>query len=199
MKKIWGLVHHNNKKAQVLFAHQYDKKRKDHVLKVGDRILWFRPQDLKGDLRTFAMPFVGPYLIESLSEFHTAKIILESDDQSESIHVNVDQLSLCYPEFSPKTTLDFPKIKRWHRANRKRFPGEVYLASLAPFRHSTLLKGIIRRNREEKQLEEEVSVENVPKIIVTSICMMRSVYKIDKTFIMAGEASPQVEQREAEM
>ncbi len=112
LKKIWGLVHRNNKKAQVLFAHQYDKKQKDHVLKVGDRVLWFRPQDLKGDLRKFAMPFVGPYLIESLSEFHTAKIKLESDDQSEPIHVNVDQLSLCYPEIAPKTTLDFSKIKR---------------------------------------------------------------------------------------
>ncbi len=53
-------------------------------------MLWFRPQDLKGDLRKFAMPFVGPYLIESLSEFHTAKIKLESDDQSEPINVNVD-------------------------------------------------------------------------------------------------------------
>ncbi|MCP4458660.1 MAG: transposase family protein, partial [Cytophagales bacterium] len=111
LKKIWGLVHHNNKKAQVLFAHQYDKKRKNHVLKVGDRVLWFCPQDLKGDLRKFAMPFMGPYLITSWSEFHMAKIKLESDDQSEPIHVNVDQLSLCYPEFAPKTTLDFSRIK----------------------------------------------------------------------------------------
>ncbi|MCP4458612.1 MAG: hypothetical protein GY816_11405, partial [Cytophagales bacterium] len=128
-------------------------------------------------------------------EFHTAKIILESDDQSELIHVNVDQLSLCYPEFAPKTTLDFSKIKRRSRANRRRSPGEVQLASLSPFRHSTLLKGIILRNREEKQFE----VQSVPKIIVTSICMMRSVHNKDENFTLPGEESPRMEQREAEM
>ncbi|MCP4485902.1 MAG: hypothetical protein GY820_01030, partial [Gammaproteobacteria bacterium] len=61
------------------------------------------------------------------------------------------------------------------------------------------MKGIIRRNSEEKQLEEEVPLENVPKIVVTSICMMRSIHHTNMRFIMAGETSPQVESGEIQM
>ncbi|MCP4486111.1 MAG: hypothetical protein GY820_02150, partial [Gammaproteobacteria bacterium] len=72
---------------------------------------------------------------------HTAKIKLENDDDTESILVNVDQLSRCYPEFAPKATLDYSKKKKKRRANRKRIslPQGVYIA---PFHHLTTLTNV---------------------------------------------------------
>ncbi|MCP4487804.1 MAG: hypothetical protein GY820_10875, partial [Gammaproteobacteria bacterium] len=110
LRKVWGVVQQNNRKAQAVYAAQYDKKRGDHSFQLGDRVLWFRPQDLKGDLRKFAMPYVGPYIIVEVHGLHTAKIRLENEDDTKSILVNVDQLSCCYPEFTPKVTLDYSCI-----------------------------------------------------------------------------------------
>ncbi|MCP4494270.1 MAG: hypothetical protein GY820_44255, partial [Gammaproteobacteria bacterium] len=131
----------NNRKAQAVYAAPYDKQRGDHSFQLGDRVLWFRPQDLKGDLRKFAMPYVGPYVIVEVQGSHTAKIKLENDDDTESILVNVDQLSRCYPEFAPKATLDYSRIKKKRRANRKRIslPQEV---NIAPFHHLTTLTNV---------------------------------------------------------
>ncbi|MCP4474058.1 MAG: hypothetical protein GY821_05725, partial [Gammaproteobacteria bacterium] len=141
LRKVWGVVQQNNRKAQAVYAAQYDKKRGDHSFQLGDRVLWFRPQDLKGDLRKFAMPYVGPYVIVEVQGLHTAKIKLENDDDSESILVNVDQLSRCYPEFAPKATLDYSRIKKKRRANRKRI-GLPQEANIAPFHHLTILTNV---------------------------------------------------------
>ncbi|MCP4493950.1 MAG: transposase family protein, partial [Gammaproteobacteria bacterium] len=138
LRKVWGVVQQNNRKAQATYAAQYDKKRGDHSLQLGDRVLWFRPQDLKGDLRKFAMPYMGPYIIVEVQGLHTAKIKLENEDDTESILVNVDQLSRCCPEFAPKATLDYSRIKKKRCANRKQtsLPQEI---NIAPFHHLTTL------------------------------------------------------------
>ncbi|MCP4489853.1 MAG: hypothetical protein GY820_21425, partial [Gammaproteobacteria bacterium] len=138
---MWGVVQQNSRKAQAAYAAQYDKKREDHSFQLGDRVMWFRPQDLKGDLRKFAMPYVGPYVVVEVNGLHTAKIRLENEDDTKSILVNVDQLSRCYPEFAPKVTLNYSRIKKKRRANRKRIslPQGV---NIAPFHHLTTLTNV---------------------------------------------------------
>ncbi|MCP4494468.1 MAG: hypothetical protein GY820_45295, partial [Gammaproteobacteria bacterium] len=89
----------------------------------------------------FAMPYVGPYVIVEVQGLHTAKIRLENEEDTESILVNVDQLSRCYPEFAPKATLDYSRIKKQRRANRKRI-GLPQEANISPFHHHTILRNV---------------------------------------------------------
>ncbi|MCP4486095.1 MAG: hypothetical protein GY820_02065, partial [Gammaproteobacteria bacterium] len=142
LKKVWGVVQQNNRKAQAVYAAQYNKKRGEPTLQQGDRVLWFRPQDLKGDLRKFTMPYVGPYVIDELTGLHTAKIRLEMDEASDPILVNIDQLSRCYPEFNPQTILDFSRVKKKRCANRKRAGVPLENTNIAPFHHLTALRNV---------------------------------------------------------
>ncbi|MCP4475341.1 MAG: hypothetical protein GY821_12415 [Gammaproteobacteria bacterium] len=109
----------NAQKAQRTYAKQFDKNRKDHKLCVGDRVLWFRPQDIGGEDRRFALPFIGPYIIPELEGLNNAYIRLEKADQ-EPFLVNVDQLSRCYAGLAQDGPLQFTHTVRPRRANRRR-------------------------------------------------------------------------------
>ncbi|MCP4473277.1 MAG: transposase family protein, partial [Gammaproteobacteria bacterium] len=119
LHKMWKVVKENAQKAQRLYAKQFDKNKKGHQLQVGERVLWFRPQDLSGDDRKFALPFVGPYIVTELLGPNNVYIRLENSTQ-EPFLVNVDQLSRCYAGLSLDGPLQFTHTVRPHRANRKR-------------------------------------------------------------------------------
>ncbi|MCP4493751.1 MAG: hypothetical protein GY820_41585, partial [Gammaproteobacteria bacterium] len=66
LRKMWRIVKENAQQAQRAYVKQYDKSKKGHKLQVGERVLWFRPQDLSGEDRKFALPYIGPYIITEL-------------------------------------------------------------------------------------------------------------------------------------
>ncbi|MCP4473288.1 MAG: hypothetical protein GY821_01685, partial [Gammaproteobacteria bacterium] len=109
----------NAQKAQKGYAKQYDKNKKGHKLQVGERVLWFRPQDLSGDNRKFALPYTGPYIVTELKGLNNVYIRLENSTQEPFI-VNVDQLSRCYAGLSVEGPLQFSHTVRPRRANRRR-------------------------------------------------------------------------------
>ncbi|MCP4485769.1 MAG: transposase family protein, partial [Gammaproteobacteria bacterium] len=49
LRKMWRIVKESAQQAQRAYAKQYDKSKKGHQLQVGERVLWFRPQDLSGE------------------------------------------------------------------------------------------------------------------------------------------------------
>ncbi|MCP4474076.1 MAG: hypothetical protein GY821_05815, partial [Gammaproteobacteria bacterium] len=100
-------------------AKQYDKNKKGHKLQVGERVLWFRPQDLSGDDRKFALPYIGPYIVTELKGLNNVFIRLENSTQ-EPFLVNVDQLSRCYAGLSMEGPLQFSHTTKPRRANRGR-------------------------------------------------------------------------------
>ncbi|MCP4486216.1 MAG: hypothetical protein GY820_02690 [Gammaproteobacteria bacterium] len=82
-------------------------------------MLWFRPQDLSGDDRKFALPYIGPYIVTELKGLNNVYIRLENSTQEPFI-VNVDQLSRCYAGLSVEGPLQFSHTVRPRRANRRR-------------------------------------------------------------------------------
>ncbi|MCP4490030.1 MAG: hypothetical protein GY820_22325, partial [Gammaproteobacteria bacterium] len=106
-------------KAQKGYAKQYDKNKKGHKLQVGERVLWFRPQDLSGDDRKFALPYIGPYIVTKLKGLNNVYIRLENSTQEPFI-VNVDQLSRCYAGLSVEGPLQFSHTVSPRRANHRR-------------------------------------------------------------------------------
>ncbi|MCP4503711.1 MAG: hypothetical protein GY822_27600, partial [Deltaproteobacteria bacterium] len=119
LRQMWKVVKENAQKAQKGYAKQYDKNKKGHKLQVGERVLWFRPQDLSGDDRKFALPYVGPYIVTELKGLNNVYIRLENSTQEPFI-VNVDQLSRCYAGLSVEGPLQFSHAVQPRRANRRR-------------------------------------------------------------------------------
>ncbi|MCP4486852.1 MAG: hypothetical protein GY820_05965, partial [Gammaproteobacteria bacterium] len=119
LRKMWQVVKENAQRAQKAQAKQYDKNKKGHKLQVGERVLWFRPQDLSGDDRKFALPYIGPYIVTELKGLNNVFIRLENSTQ-EPFLVNVDQLSRCYAGLSMEGPLQFSHTTKPRRANRGR-------------------------------------------------------------------------------
>ncbi|MCP4494742.1 MAG: hypothetical protein GY820_46680, partial [Gammaproteobacteria bacterium] len=88
-------------------------------MQVGERVLWFRPQDLSGDDRKFALPYIGPYIVTELKGLNNVFIRLENSTQ-EPFLVNEDQLSRCYAGLSMEGPLQFSHTTKPRRANRGR-------------------------------------------------------------------------------
>ncbi|MCP4474346.1 MAG: hypothetical protein GY821_07225, partial [Gammaproteobacteria bacterium] len=109
----------NAQRVQKAQAKQYDKNKKGHKLQVGERVLWFRPQDLSGEDRKFALPYIGPYIVTELKGLNNVFIRLENSTQ-EPFLVNVDQLSRCYAGLSMEGPLQFSHTTKPRRANRGR-------------------------------------------------------------------------------
>ncbi|MCP4475841.1 MAG: hypothetical protein GY821_15005 [Gammaproteobacteria bacterium] len=112
----------NAEEAKIQFTKQYDRTKGDPKLNEGDSVLWFRPQDVQGDQRKFAMPYIGPYIILKIGDKNTAEIQLRNNNESETIKVNVDQLSKCYPELAGQPEIKRKKIRQRY-ANRPRKGG----------------------------------------------------------------------------
>ncbi|MCP4489232.1 MAG: hypothetical protein GY820_18260, partial [Gammaproteobacteria bacterium] len=119
LRKMWQVVKENAQRAQKAQAKQYDKNKKGHQLQVGERVLWFRPQDLSGEDRKFALPYIGPYIVTELKGLNNVFIRLENSTQ-EPFLVNVDQLSRCYAGLSMEGPLQFSHTTKPRRANRAR-------------------------------------------------------------------------------
>ncbi len=117
LRKMWQVVKENAQRVQKAQAKQYDKNKKGHKLQVGERVLWFRPQDLSGEDRKFAMLYIGPYIVMELKGLNNVYIRLENSTQ-EPFLVNVDQLSRCYAGLSMEGPLQFSHTARPRTANR---------------------------------------------------------------------------------
>ncbi|MCP4490940.1 MAG: hypothetical protein GY820_27040, partial [Gammaproteobacteria bacterium] len=126
LRKVWDVVKTNAEEAKIQFTKQYDRTKEDPKLNEGDSVLWFRPQDVQGDQRKFAMPYIGPYIILKIGNKNTAEIQLRNNSKAEIIKVNVDQLSKCYPEFAGQSEIIGKKIRQRY-ANRPRKGGATLI------------------------------------------------------------------------
>ncbi|MCP4475001.1 MAG: hypothetical protein GY821_10655, partial [Gammaproteobacteria bacterium] len=141
----------NAEEAKIQFTKQYDRAKKDPKSNEGDSVLWFRPQDVQGDQRKFAMPYIGPYIILKIGDKNTAEIQLRNNNEAETIKVNVDQLSKCYPEFAGHSEIKGKKIRQRY-ANRPRKGGATLIRNVE---HAA--KNCIASDTSEAQQKDEIS------------------------------------------
>ncbi|MCP4459412.1 MAG: hypothetical protein GY816_15535, partial [Cytophagales bacterium] len=126
LRKVWDVMKTNTEEAKAQFAKQYDRTKEDPKLREGDSVLWFRPQDVQGDRRKSAMPYIGPYTILKIGSKNTAEIRLRNNSEAEIIKVNIDQLSKCYPEFADQSEITGKKIRQRY-ANHPRKEGATLI------------------------------------------------------------------------
>ncbi|MCP4458603.1 MAG: hypothetical protein GY816_11360, partial [Cytophagales bacterium] len=138
----------NAEEAKTQLTKQYDRMKEDPKLNEGDSVLWFRPQDIQGDQRKFAMPYIGPYIILKMGNKNTAEIRLR---EAETIKVNVDQPSKCYPEIADQSEITGKKIRQRY-ANRPRKGGATLIRNV-----ERVAKNYITSDTSTTQQKDEMS------------------------------------------
>ena len=75
----------------------FDRHAKDRTVRVGDRVMVLMPREQTGKQRKLNRPYYGPYRV---LDVHPNGVTVQLVDRpkSDSIRVNVDRVTLCYPE-----------------------------------------------------------------------------------------------------
>ena len=99
LSDAWALAHQNIEKAQKKQKRQYDKRATPLKLKVGDRVMVYFPNQVKGKAWKLARPYFGPYKVLSLTPTN-AEVQLMNAPNDGSIFVSLDRVRLCYEEMT---------------------------------------------------------------------------------------------------
>ena len=93
----WALAHQNIKKAQSKQKTQYDKRSTAPKVKVGDRVMVYFPDQVKGKVWKLARPYHGPYEVITLTNTNT-EVCLVGSSKNDSIFVVLDRIRACPEE-----------------------------------------------------------------------------------------------------
>ena len=99
MSDAWAMARDNVRKAQKKQKRHYDRKSKQPVLKVGDRVMVYFPNVVRGKAWKFARPYYGPYVIESLTSTN-AEVRLVDRPADDTIFVALERVRPCYAEMT---------------------------------------------------------------------------------------------------
>ena len=96
------LAHQNIKKAHSKQKVQYDKCSKTPTIKIGDKVMVYFPDQVKGKAWKLARPYHGPYEVLALTQT-SAEVHLANSSQEGVIFVALDRLRICPEEISDET------------------------------------------------------------------------------------------------
>ncbi len=102
LSDAWALAHQNIKKAQSKQKKQYDKRSTGPKIKIGDRVMVYFPDQVKGKAWKLAWPYHGPYKVLALTPTN-AEVCLIGSPQSNSIFVALDCIHTCPEEMTNET------------------------------------------------------------------------------------------------
>lgn len=99
MSDAWSFARDNIQKAQRKQKQQYDRKSKLLDLKVGDRVMVYFPNVVRGKAWKFARPFYGPYVMVSLTPTNV-EVRLVDRPSDNTIFVALDRVRPCYAQMT---------------------------------------------------------------------------------------------------
>ena len=119
LSDAWALAHQNIKKAQSKQKAQYDKRCRTPAIKVGDKVMVYFPDQVKGKAWKLARPYHGPYEVLALTPTN-AEVRLASSPQDGAIFVALDRIRICPEEMSDETWTGLKPTKT--KQNSKKEP-----------------------------------------------------------------------------
>ena len=99
LSDAWALAHENIERAQRKQKSQYDKKSRLPEIKIGDRVMVYFPNEVKGKAWKLARPYFGPYSVIAVTPTNAEVKLINSPDGN-SIFVSLDRVRLCYDEMT---------------------------------------------------------------------------------------------------
>ena len=117
LSDAWALAHQNIKKAQSKQKKQYDKRSTGPKIKIGDQVMVYFPDQVKGKAWKLARPYHGPYKVLALTPTN-AEVCLIGSPQSNSMFVALDRIRTCPEEMTDETWTGLNSTK--HRQSCKK-------------------------------------------------------------------------------
>ena len=111
MSRAWTLAQERIGKAQQNQKMQYDRRATDIKLQVGDRVMVYMPDKVKGKLRKLVRPFHGPYRVLNLTP-NNVEVVLVDKPRESSIFIALDRVRLCYGELGDESWTGHKKRRR---------------------------------------------------------------------------------------
>ena len=111
LAEAWQSAREHIQKSQRRQKKNYDKHVKARAIRIGDRVMVLMPQEQTGKNRKLQRPYFGPYRV---LETHPngATVVPVDRPKDPSIRVNLDRVTLCYPEL--------PNVSWTGKSKRKR-------------------------------------------------------------------------------
>ena len=102
LTEAWRIARDHIVQSQESQRRQYDKKAKERQYRVGDRVMVYMPQEVKGKTRKLACPYHGPYRV---MEVYPSGLSVRPVDRPNDAptRVNLERVTLCPAEL-PDTT-----------------------------------------------------------------------------------------------
>ena len=118
LSDAWALAHRNIKKAQSKQKTQYDKRSTAPKIKVGDQVMVYFPDQVKGKAWKLARPYHGPHEVVALTNTN-AEVSLVESPKNNSIFVALDRIRTCPEEMTNETWTGLKP----NRSHKKSKPG----------------------------------------------------------------------------
>ena len=120
MSEAWKAAQENIKSAQQKQKHNYDRHTKEIHYEIGDRVMVYMPNAVKGKAWKLARPFYGPYRVLSTTPTNVEVKPVDKPD-ADSIFVSLDRVRPCYPELPDVSWCGTAKQRQKRKtATRKR-------------------------------------------------------------------------------
>lgn len=97
MSRAWTLARERIEHAQQTQKSQYDRHAKNPELRIGERVMVYKPGEVQGPAWKLAQPYHGPYRIVSLTP-NNAEMVLVDQPKEPSIFVSLNHVRRCYEE-----------------------------------------------------------------------------------------------------
>ena len=97
LAEAWRTAGEHIQRSQRKQKRKFDRHVKDRTVRVGDRVMVLMPREQTGKQRKLNRPYYGPYRVLDVHP-NGVTVRLVDRPKSDSIRVNVDRVTLCYPE-----------------------------------------------------------------------------------------------------
>ena len=97
LSEAWKTAQENIKSAQEKQKRNYDRHSKESHYEVGDRVMVYMPNAVRGKAWKLARPFYGPYRVMATTPTNL-EVKPVDKPEAEAIFVSLDRIRPCYPE-----------------------------------------------------------------------------------------------------
>ena len=111
LAEAWQVARDHIQKSQHKQKKSYDKYTKTRVIRVDDRVMVLMPQERTGKTWKLHRPYFGPYRVLEVHP-NSATVVPVGRPQGPSIRVNLDRVTLCYPELPDVSWMGMMEAQR---------------------------------------------------------------------------------------
>ena len=145
LSEAWKTAQENIKSAQEKQKRNYDRHSKESHYEIGDRVMVYMPNAVRGKAWKLARPFYGPYRVMATTPTNL-EVKPVDKPEAEAIFVSLDRIRPCYPELPDVSWCGNTKRKQSKRKPKTKEDTEMPARTSGPVTRSMKKKAQLQAN-----------------------------------------------------